>query len=270
MMVRMTSLAGGGAVPVDGSAKRLADIVSAVSTSLGGLPERHSAKAARLLEAAGDLLIGRGARGFTVADVAQRAHVGKGTVYLYWPTKEDLLIGLIGRGFLGLIDDLIQSLTEDPDLARPSRFCPLMLKIATGKPLVAALQRHDDDLLGILARHPRSVALHDALGPSAVLNAVLPIWRRNGLARPDWDIGDQAFALHALLSGVAMSLIGPGAQAVTADDPMGVLSAAVTALLGPERGGKAKIRTAAADIIEFLRGCLVAALMLIDPPRSHP
>ena len=210
----------------------------------------------------------RGAKGFTVSDVAQRAHVGKGTVYLYWPTKEDLLIGLIGRGFLSLIDDLIETLTDEPDLARPSRFCPLMLQIATSKPLVAALQRHDEDLLGILAQHPRSVALHDALGPGAVLNAVLPIWRRNGLARVDWDIGDQAFALHALLSGVAMSLIGPDAQAVTADDPMAVLSAAVTALLGTARGGKAKIHTAATEVVDFLRGGQVAALALIDPPRS--
>ena len=266
----MTSLVQDGAVPVDGSARPCADIVTAVSTSLGQLPERNSAKAARLLEAAGDLLIGRGAKGFTVADVAHRAHVGKGTVYLYWPTKEDLLIGLIGRGFLSLIDDLTQRLTEDPDLALPSRYCPLMLQIATSKPLVAALQSHYDYLLGILARHPRSVALHEALGPGAVLNAVLPIWRRNGLARPDWDIGDQALALHALLSGVAMSLIGPGTQAVTADDPMAVLSKAVTALLGPERGGKVKIRTAATEIIDFLGGCQVAALTLIDPPRSHP
>ena len=65
-----------------------------------------------MLAAASELLVGRGARGFTVADVAQRAHVGKGTVYLYWPTKEDLLIGLIGRGFLSLVDDLIDRLTE--------------------------------------------------------------------------------------------------------------------------------------------------------------
>ena len=267
-MVRMTSLRQGGAIPGDGGAWRRGVIVTAVSTSLGELPERHSAKAARLLEAASDLLIGRGAKGFTVSDVAQRAHVGKGTVYLYWPTKEDLLIGLIGRGFLSLIDDLIQTLTEEPDLARPSRFCPLMLQIATSKPLVAALQRHDEELLGILAQHPRSVALHDALGPSAVLNAALPIWRRNGLARADWDTGDQAFALHALLSGVAMSLIGPDAQAVTTDDPMGVLSAAVTALLGPERGGKAKTLTAATEVVDFLREGQVAALALIDPPRS--
>ena len=238
-----------------------------MGTPLDELPEQHSAKAARLLEAAGDLLIGRGARGFTVADVAQRAHVGKGTVYLYWPTKEDLLVGLIGRAFLGLIDDLIQTLTEQPDLARPSRFCPLMLQIATSKPLVAALQRHDEDLLGVLTRDPRSVAFRDALGPGAVLIAVLPVWRRNGLARSDWEIADQTFALHGLITGIAMSIIGPAP--VTADDPLTVLSAAVTALLGPERGNQKQVRATAAEVIEFLRQGRIAALQLLDPTKQE-
>ncbi len=231
------------------------------------LPEQHSAKAARLLDAAGELLIGRGAKGFTVADVAQKAHVGKGTVYLYWPTKEDLLIGLVGRAFLGLVDDLIRTLTEHPDLSRPSRFCPMMLKTATGNPLIAALQRHDEDLLGMLTRHPRSVALHEALGPGAVLSAVLPVWRRNGLARTDWDITDQTFALHGLITGIALSLIGPAPLPVAADDPLDVLSASVTALLGPEKANQRQVRSTAAEIVEFLRGGRAAALQAIDPTR---
>ena len=162
---------------------------------------------------------------------------------------------------------MIQTLTDEPDLARPSRFCPLMLQIATSKPLVAALQRHDEDLLGVLTRDPRSVAFHDALGPGAVLSAVLPVWRRNGLARSDWDLADQIFALHGLITGVAMSLIGP--TPVTADDPLKVLSAAVTALLGPERGSQKQIRAAAAEVIEFLRQGRVAALHLLDPTKQE-
>lgn len=244
-----------------------ADIVTSVSTSLGELPEKHSTKAARLLAAAGELLLGRGAKGFTVADVAARAHVGKGTVYLYWPTKEDLLIGLIGRGFLSLIDDLMRRLGEEPDLARPSRFCPTMLQVATDQPLIAALQRHDEDLLGILANHPRSVALHDTLGPSAVLHAAVPVWRRNGLARTDWELGDQTFALHALITGTVMSLIGPVPGPVTTDDPIGVLGAAVTALLGPERANQKQVRAAATELIDFLRQGRAAALSVIDPPQ---
>ena len=237
-----------------------------MSAASVGLPEQHSTKAARLLAAASELLLGRGARGFTVADVAARAHVGKGTVYLYWPTKEDLLIGLIGRGFLRLLDDLIQKLGDDANLARPSRFCPTMLQIATSQPLIAALQRHDDDLLGILTDHPRSVALHDTLGPSAVLQAVLPIWRRHGMARTDWDITDQTFAVHALITGMALSLVGPAPGPVPAGDPMAVLSAAISALVGPERANQKQTRSAATEIVEFLRGGQAAALQLIEPP----
>lgn len=240
-----------------------------MKTPIRDLPEAHSSKAARLLAAAGDLLIGRGAKGFTVADVAARAHVGKGTVYLYWPTKEDLLIGLIGRAFLRLLDDLIERLDAEPDLARPSRFCPAMLQIATGHPLVAALQRRDDVLLGVLTDHPRSVALDGALGPDAVLSAVLPIWRRNGLARDDWNVGDQNFALRSLITGVGFALVGPDPGTTLAvDDPMEVLAATVTAILGPERADPRQLRAAAAEIVRFLRDAQTTALGLIDPPRD--
>ena len=232
------------------------------------LPELHSPKAARLLAAAGDLLIGRGAKGFTVADVAARAHVGKGTVYLYWPTKDDLLIGLIGRAFLSLVDDLIERLNADPDLARPSRFCPAMLQIATSQPLVAALHRRDDELLGVLTNHPRSIALDGALGPGAVLGAVLPIWRRNGLARNDWDVDDQNFALRSLITGVAFSLVVPPPQGDGVGDPMAVLANAVTAILGPEDSTQKQLRAAASGIIDFLRDRQTAALCLIDSPES--
>ncbi len=239
-----------------------------MSTFRAELPEQHSPTAARLLTAASDLLLGRGAKGFTVADVAARAHVGKGTVYLYWPTKEDLLIGLIGRSFLSVLDLLIEQLRDDPALARPSRFCPTMLQVAISQPLVAALQRHDHDLLGMLADHPRSIALNDALGPTAVLDATIPLWRRGGLARTDWDIADQAFALHALITGVALSLVGP-AVGPPADDRLGVLGTAVTALLGPERASQKQIRDTAAGIIDFLRRGQSAALQLIESPTSN-
>ncbi|OAN40320.1 TetR/AcrR family transcriptional regulator [Mycolicibacterium iranicum] len=234
-----------------------------MSTADVALPEQQSTKAARLLASAGELLLTRGARGFTVADVAKRARVGKGTVYLYWPTKEDLLIGLVGRGFLGLLDDLIERITDDPELARPSRFCPMMLEVATGHPLLAALQRHDDDLLGVLAVHPRSIALHDALGPSAVIGTVLPIWRRHALARDDWELADQGFALHALITGVAMSVVGPGAGPRPSSDPLEVLADAVAALLGPERAGGRQIASAAREVIDFLRDGRATALRLI-------
>ena len=234
-----------------------------MSTPATGLPEEQSTKAARLLASAGDLLLARGARGFTVADVAKRAHVGKGTVYLYWPTKEDLLVGLVGRGFLGLLDDLIGRIDAQPDLARPSRFCPTMLEVATSQPLLAALQRHDDDLLGVLADHPRSVALHETLGPGAVISAVLPVWRRHAMARTDWDTADQAFALHSLITGTASSLVGSAAGPDPTAAPLTVLGHAVAALLGPGEASESQTRSAADAVIDFLAEGRASVLRLV-------
>jgi hypothetical protein len=42
-----------------------------------------------------ELVLKRGVKGLTIAEIAEKAHVGKGTAYLYWKTKEDLLLAVI-------------------------------------------------------------------------------------------------------------------------------------------------------------------------------
>jgi AcrR family transcriptional regulator len=59
------------------------------------LAELDSGTAARILAAARELVLKRGVKGLTVAEIAEKAHVGKGTAYLYWKTKEDLLLAVI-------------------------------------------------------------------------------------------------------------------------------------------------------------------------------
>ncbi|WP_433870454.1 TetR/AcrR family transcriptional regulator [Saccharopolyspora sp. CA-218241] len=231
------------------------------------LPEQGSPKAARILAAAGELLLGRGSRGFTIADVAQRAHVGKGTAYLYWKTKEDLLLGLICRDFVALADAVTEAVTADPELARPSRWCPRVLRTAAEHPFVNALRSHDDDLLGVLADDPRSATLLDTLGPDAVMHEVLPIWRRHGLARTDWPLADQALALHALTFGFAPAAGLPRFRAEVAE-PEQVLAAAVTALLGPEQATPEQVRATATEGLRSLAEGRATALRIIDPATA--
>lgn len=221
------------------------------------LPEQHSATAARILAAADDLLRRRGSKAVTIADVAQKAHVGKGTVYLYWKSKADLLLGLIGRDFLDLAAQFTADLEADPDLARPSQLFPGLMRRAAHRPFVRAMLRNDDELLGALADDPRSAALVDALGPDALMNTLLPAWRENGLARTDWPLGEQAHALMALYRGFLLLDSETTADANASESPV-VLARAVTALLGPERPTRTQMRKAAASGIDFLqRGCSV-------------
>lgn len=229
------------------------------------LPERHSATAARILAAADELLRARGSKAVTVAAVAEKAAVGKGTVYLYWASKSDLLLGLIGRDFLDLAHQFTTDLETDPDLARPSQLFPSLMRRAAHRPFVQAILRADDGLLGALADDPRSTALVDALGPDALMNTMLPTWRRNALARTDWPLDEQAYALMALYRGFLV-LGDETAGTAGSPDPSSVLARAVTALLGPERPTRTQVRAVAADGADFLARGAAVVLQLISSP----
>jgi AcrR family transcriptional regulator len=210
------------------------------------LAEQDSGSAARILAAARELVLKRGVKGLTVAEIAERAHVAKGTVYLHWSTREDLLVGLFARDFLGMVDDVAELIDTDPDVCRPSRLLPLVVHFTVDRPFVRALQIEDDDLLGALTRHPRSSQLRERLGPASLMYAAIPVWRQHNLARTDWDLDDQAYAMQALLSGfLTAATTQPVLATVSVDEPARVFADAVTALLGPETAGPGDIRATA-------------------------
>ncbi|WP_243769751.1 TetR/AcrR family transcriptional regulator [Amycolatopsis acidicola] len=198
----------------------------------------------------------------TIAEVARKAHIGKGTVYLYWKTKEELLLGLLSRDSLALADETIAAVTADPELARPSRLCPRMVRDAAKHPFVQALQSNDQGLLGLLAEDPRSASLLEKLGPDGVLHTILPIWRAHALARTDWPLDEQAYALHALTTGFLATTDSAGLRPRVAA-PERVFARAVTALLGPEDASPDQIRAAAEAGIKHLTEARSTALDLI-------
>ena len=60
-------------------------------------PARNPASAEAILNAADQVLIDRGLKGFTIDEVAQRAKAGKPTIYRWWPTKAVLLLDVYLR-----------------------------------------------------------------------------------------------------------------------------------------------------------------------------
>jgi hypothetical protein len=121
------------------------------------------------------------------------------------------------------------------------------------RPFVRALQAADVDLLGALARHPRSTELLDRLGPAGLVYTALPVWRQHRLARTDWPLDEQAYALQALMIGFLESATRASVHGVTVESPERVMGAAVTALLGPEEAGPADVRAAAEEGLRLLR-----------------
>lgn len=160
-----------------------------------------SATAGRILAAAQALAFKRGFRGVTIAEIAEKASVGKGTLYLYWSTKEELFLSLLLRSFHSVVDELIDQLQGAPDLVRPTRLVPWLLGATARGPLILALQTRDIDVLGALARDVRTSQQLRKYGATALADALWPVWRRHGLVRGDVDAARQAYGLHMLTVG---------------------------------------------------------------------
>jgi AcrR family transcriptional regulator len=98
-------------------------------------------RADAILDAAADLLRAHGYRRVSVDDVATRAGVGKGTIYLHWRTREALFWAVLQRETLRLLEQLIADLAADAELALPQRLIGRLFIELDGRPLVRARKR---------------------------------------------------------------------------------------------------------------------------------
>lgn len=77
---------------------------------------RRMEKETLILDAAERVFAARGYPATTVKDVAQEAGVATGTVYLYFPSKEELFLALIDRGIRAVLEGIVQARQGQPDV----------------------------------------------------------------------------------------------------------------------------------------------------------
>ncbi len=66
-------------------------------------------KKRRILDAAMELFARKGYEKTTISDIASRAHVGKGTIYVYFDSKSDILREILAELAKGLAKDIEES-----------------------------------------------------------------------------------------------------------------------------------------------------------------
>lgn len=110
----------------------------------------YVARADRILDAAGALMLRHGYRKVTIEDVARRAKIGKGTVYLHWRTKDDLFLALMARESTRMVEDVAARLRADPEEALPHRIMRVTYLAALHQPLLMAVATGDTEVLGRL------------------------------------------------------------------------------------------------------------------------
>ncbi|MFI6743562.1 TetR/AcrR family transcriptional regulator [Nonomuraea sp. NPDC050451] len=213
------------------------------------LIEHDSVKAARILDSARELVLEHGVRKVTIAEIAAAAGVGKGTVYLYWETKEDLLVGLAAREVLAWIETINNQIAQDPQSILPRRLAPLLIRTTLGNPWLRWLMT-DDTVLRQLLHRPADQERFAEATTSAMGNAVLTILRDHGIVRDDLPLSRQMYALHAVLVGFSTVMNDPDvAGPLSIDDPETALADTVQLLLERPRDPAARDVAKAAEAV---------------------
>jgi len=127
--------------------KEIAEIFDKLSGDADG-DNPKEAKRLRIVRAASELFIKQGFRKTNVEEIATRAGVAKGTVYLYFKNKADILLHTIiqeKRQYLGLLKPVL-----DPDLdprERLRRWLEMAFVVTNQMPLLSRLMAGDTDIL---------------------------------------------------------------------------------------------------------------------------
>jgi AcrR family transcriptional regulator len=185
-------------------------------------------RADRILDAASELLVRWGSRKVTIDDVARRAGIGKGTVYLHWRTKDALFETLLTRAAADLLDGTVARLRADPGEAVPHRYLRGLFLDVVHDPLLSAMLTNDVMLLG---RYSDAAFETRAAGVAAT-DGTFEVFVRNGLLRD--DVPDLPYALSAASIGFYLRETTDTARPdLTAEDRADAMARVVQAAFEP-------------------------------------
>lgn len=161
----------------------------------------RDARAERILDAVAELVLAHGYRRVTIEDIAIRAGIGKGTIYLHWKTRETLFYAMLMRESLVLLGELLDAMRADPAEILPHRAIRRLLERSMQRPLVAAMLTRDSEVLGKLVGQDN----RESSWASVELNReYLGVLREHGLVRTDLDPIAQLYAAEIIGGGCSL------------------------------------------------------------------
>ena len=157
----------------------------------------------RLLEATSRCIVRRGNAQVRMAEVADEAGVVRSTVYRYFPTRGDLILGLLLSRMGAALEAVVQSLPDPTDAARS--IPDLILEpigLVEGNPLNEALFSAESRAF-VTSLELSSEALVDA--PVRHYGPLFERWQAEGQLHSDLDIRETVRWMNA----VSLVLLAP-------------------------------------------------------------
>jgi AcrR family transcriptional regulator len=156
-------------------------------------------RADRILDTARDLLLSWGYRRVTIDELARRAGVGKGTIYLHWRSREEVFGAVSAREAAAMADAIVDAVRNDPAEVALHRYLRRLFVEAMNRPVLRALYTRDADTLGTFL----AAAHHHRLEQSKldVNRDYLGVLAAEGMLRPDLDLKDLDYTLPTIVFG---------------------------------------------------------------------
>lgn len=158
----------------------------------------RKARAERILDAAAELLLRFGYKRITIEEVAEHADVGKGTIYLHWKTREALFQAVLERELVAALDELLDTLRHDPEVALLHRMTRALFLAIMHRPLLRALYTADQEVLGKLAKgDDKALEIREEMA----FEDYLRLLAKHGVLRADIAPEEIAYAYSATVNG---------------------------------------------------------------------
>lgn len=190
-------------------------------------------RVARMLDAAGELLLAHGYRRVTVDDVARRAGVGKGTVYLHVASKLDLFAAVLVRDSVEVTRELLDALRADPAQAALDATVRASFLAVQRRPLTRALLAGDVELLGAIATDTKA-GLEVVTDKRDFAREHFALLHRHGLLAEDpATTPDLSYRLNASVIGFFLDHLVPAEAGMDVTARADALAAVVRAGFTP-------------------------------------
>jgi AcrR family transcriptional regulator len=155
----------------------------------------------RVLDAAGELLLRWGYQRVTIEEIARRARIGKGTVYLHFRTKDALFLTLLLRAQRRSIAELVERMQADPVEVLPSRLSRSVYLSVAADPVLKALYLGDAEVLGRLVHEAEETLGWLTAERIRTVLVHLEVLRAAGVLRTDLDVHAQLHVMQAVATG---------------------------------------------------------------------
>jgi AcrR family transcriptional regulator len=156
-------------------------------------------RADRILDTARELLLAWGYRRVTIDELARRAGVGKGTIYLHWRSREEVFHAVSAREAAAMADAIVDGIRNDAAEVALHRYLRRLFIEAMKRPVLRAIYTRDADTLGTFL----AAAHHQRLEASklGVNRDYLGTLAAEAMLRPGLKLNELDYTLPTIVFG---------------------------------------------------------------------